>query len=364
MKSLTIDNRIVNGSFESGSLAPFLSLNVVIDSSRSHSGFFSARMAGDTANAILYQVVPVSAGENFELFVSLAKVGTAPSPPMTIFVSYYSTSFTFLGNGLLTSIPANHLPNEVSGTDWTEIYQTTEPVPDLATQAYVFIGKLPQAGSADVLVDDVSLLAIPIAEGGINSIYGDGSAGELHVGLGQTLKLETTPPTGANLQFSSVLVEGDLIVPSGLVLQSSGNITVAGTGTLSILPGAKDSGNGSPHLGVSLAEAGPSNGGIGLRLLQAAKVTLPNAAAGGVGSRVLLGNGGDGEGGGGGGSGGIIHLISSTPPTVTGTLQVTGGSPGANAPGTTGNIAVGGGGGACGGLNYCIALEGIFPSRD
>jgi hypothetical protein len=56
-----------------------------------------------------------------------------------------------------------------------------------------------------------------------------------------------------------------------------------------------------------------------------------------------------GKGGGGGGGGGIIHLLSSSTPTVTGTIDVSPGAGGSTAQGTGQAVTAGGGGGACGG---------------
>lgn len=150
-------NSIVNGGFESGALTPFTGANTVIDGTRSHAGTFSARLAGGTANAFVQQFIPVLPGDGFELFVSLSKVGPAASSPVSITVGYYNGSFAFLGYGLIAFIPAGRLPS-VTDNDWQEIYQTVAPAPDGATQALVLINKLPQAGSADLLVDDVALL--------------------------------------------------------------------------------------------------------------------------------------------------------------------------------------------------------------
>lgn len=40
MKSMTIQNLIVNGSFETGTLSPWVGMNATITSQYSHSGFF------------------------------------------------------------------------------------------------------------------------------------------------------------------------------------------------------------------------------------------------------------------------------------------------------------------------------------
>lgn len=63
------------------------------------------------------------------------------------------------------------------------------------------------------------------------------------------------------------------------MLQSSSDIII--TGAVLVLTGAADSGNGTPNFGVSIADAGPYSGGIGLSALQAAQV-IPQSAAGGA----------------------------------------------------------------------------------
>lgn len=130
-----------------------------------------------------------------------------------------------------------------------------------------------------------------------------------------------------------------------LVIATQGNFTLHSTGyiqangTSGVNPGGID-------------DIAGTGGGAGGFIVIAAKgaLTVQGAirANGGPGSG---GNNGDddsvGGGGGGGGGGGIIHLLSSTAPAITGTLQVNGGAPGSASVGTT--LLKGGGGGACGG---------------
>ncbi|HDR5039316.1 TPA: NTTRR-F1 domain, partial [Bacillus anthracis] len=156
---MSINELIVNGSFESGSFFPWVPINATITSEFSHSGFFAARLTGGTVNSYIFQTVPIDSGENFKFIVSLAKIGTLPSPPVTISVSYYDEGFNFIEYGLITNIPANRIPS-LNGLDWLEVYQTTSPAPLGATQAFVLVNSLPQSGSADIVVDDVSLLAV------------------------------------------------------------------------------------------------------------------------------------------------------------------------------------------------------------
>ena len=157
---MTIQNLIVNGSFETGVLSPWVGMNATITSQYSHSGFFSARLQGGNVVSFIAQTVPVNVGEGFEFLVSLAKVGFAPAAPVQIQVIYLDSMSNLLGNGLFTNIPADRIPTADNDT-WLEIYQTTTLAPQGATQAFVLINSLPQAGTADILVDDVALLTAP-----------------------------------------------------------------------------------------------------------------------------------------------------------------------------------------------------------
>lgn len=168
-----INNRIVNGGFEEGTtISPFSGSNVTIISTNSHSGSRSARLEGGSINASLSQLVPVSPGENFEFFVSLAKIGTATSPPISIVISYRDSGNNAIPNAQTTiNLPSGRLPNN-NEDDWIEIYGTTTIAPNTAAQALVNITKSGLSGSAPVLVDDVALLAFtgsgPDTSGDIN----------------------------------------------------------------------------------------------------------------------------------------------------------------------------------------------------
>ncbi|WP_180233422.1 NTTRR-F1 domain [Bacillus sp. AFS059628] len=156
-----IKNRIVNGGFETGTLSPFIVNNpsfVSINNSTSHSGVYSAKLSGGLATAIIAQAVPVSQNETFELFVSLSKVGPFPSPLIAINVQYYNGN-TFLGDGLVTFILSNRIPDNIE-KNWLEIYETASPAPATANTALVVIAKFSELGSADVFIDDVALLSI------------------------------------------------------------------------------------------------------------------------------------------------------------------------------------------------------------
>lgn len=191
-----IDNRIVNGGFEDGTtISPFSGSNVTIINTNSHSGSRSARFAGGTGDASLSQTVPVSPGENFEFFVSLAKLGTSTSPRITIVISYRDSSNNVIPTAQTTiNIPSGRLPNN-NEDDWLEIYRTTTIAPAAAVQARVEINKTGLSSSAPVVVDDVALLAFtgsgtagPQGPTGPPGPAGSGTNGDLSVSGNGTIQ--------------------------------------------------------------------------------------------------------------------------------------------------------------------------------
>lgn len=138
---LSIENRIINGGFETSSFPPWSAFNATISTQFSHSGFYSARLLGGSVNSYIFQYVEANPAERFEFLVSLAKAGTLSGPPITLSVAYYNASFSFLGYGLITNIPSSRLPN-VEDETWLEVYETTSPAPLGTTQALVLINKL------------------------------------------------------------------------------------------------------------------------------------------------------------------------------------------------------------------------------
>lgn len=156
---MSFNELITNGSFETGALIPWAGPNVTITNLLSHSGLYAARFTSGNTNAFIFQYVPVNSGERYELLVSLGKIGTATSPQVSISVAYYDEALNFLEYGLIINYPMSFLPN-VNERDWIEVYRTTSPAPTGATQALVLVNKLPETGTAGILVDDVSLLAV------------------------------------------------------------------------------------------------------------------------------------------------------------------------------------------------------------
>ncbi|MES9769602.1 NTTRR-F1 domain, partial [Priestia megaterium] len=157
---MSIQNLIINGGFETGTLTPWTSANTTVTSQFSHSGSLSARFQSSPFTSYIGQFVPLNPGESMEVLASFAKVGTAPSTPVFIQVTFYDSLSNFLGPGLGTTILGGRIPTADNNT-WLEIYQTTTPAPPNTTQAFILIYTSPQAGTANVLVDDVALLVAP-----------------------------------------------------------------------------------------------------------------------------------------------------------------------------------------------------------
>lgn len=160
MFNMSIQNLIINGSFETGTLTSWISANTTVTSQFSHSGSFSARFQSSPFTSYIGQFVPLNPGESMEVLASFAKVGTAPSTPIFIQVTFYDSLSNLLGSGLGTTIPIDHIPT-VDNDTWLEIYQTTTPAPPNTAQAFILIYTSPQAGTANGLVDDVALLVAP-----------------------------------------------------------------------------------------------------------------------------------------------------------------------------------------------------------
>lgn len=98
-------------------------------------------------------------------------------------------------------------------------------------------------------------------------MFGDGSGGAFTVAVGTTLDLTTTSGSNSlsgrhHLRFTNVTIAGTLIVPSGVTIRATGDVTI--TGTLSVEYGAEDSGAAAAEAGVAAAGAGEPNGGSGL----------------------------------------------------------------------------------------------------
>jgi hypothetical protein len=110
---------------------------------------------GGTGTYSLSQLVNIFPRENFEFLVSLAKINSFTSPPISINISYSDSNNNFVGTALTITIPSGCLTN-----NWVEIGGTTSPAPDATRRARILITKQSQASSATVVVDDVAPLAV------------------------------------------------------------------------------------------------------------------------------------------------------------------------------------------------------------
>ncbi|MCH1627610.1 NTTRR-F1 domain [Fredinandcohnia quinoae] len=74
---MSLNDLIINGDFETGSLSPWIVFNAIPTISFSHSGIYSALLPGGDLNSFIAQFVPATPGQSFGIIVSLAKIGTS-----------------------------------------------------------------------------------------------------------------------------------------------------------------------------------------------------------------------------------------------------------------------------------------------
>src|SRR5699024_8426839 len=96
---LAINNLIVNGGFETGTLDGWSAVNANVSGLISHAGRFSAVFMG-RSQASLSQTVPISGDLSLELLVSLSKYSLATSPAISIQVVYLNADNAEVGRGL------------------------------------------------------------------------------------------------------------------------------------------------------------------------------------------------------------------------------------------------------------------------
>lgn len=162
---MTVHNLITNGGFETGTLDGWASTNAMITAVSPHSGRYSAMFPAGLAPSSLSQTVTVEPGENFNLFVSLAKFGIFQNPTIQLRITFLNQNNTEVGTGLSTEITSGTLPSAIFN-NWHEIYQVTGVAPANATQARVEIIKTDsRLYYSPVLIDDVNLLSYPSGMG-------------------------------------------------------------------------------------------------------------------------------------------------------------------------------------------------------
>ncbi len=160
---------IVNGGFETGSFPPWLVDNASITSLYRHSGNFSALL--QSGISVIYQIVQGDFSSSSSFSAYLGKIGALPNPLTTITISYFNASFSFLGLGLVISIPPNTLPDASLG-NWQLFTGTAVPAPPGTTMAIVSISKQGDPGTANVVVDDVSLMSGGVVPTGPTGVTG------------------------------------------------------------------------------------------------------------------------------------------------------------------------------------------------
>lgn len=117
---MSVNNIIINDSFETGSFPPWIPFNATITREFSHTGYFATRLVGGAINSFIYQIVPITAGQRYQLFVSLSKVGLLPSPQVSLSIPYYDANFNFIGYELIEVIDFDRIGNAET-EDWLEI---------------------------------------------------------------------------------------------------------------------------------------------------------------------------------------------------------------------------------------------------
>lgn len=200
-----------------------------------------------------------------------------------------------------------------------------------------------QGDNGQVLTNDGSgnLSWTTPATGSSGAIFGSGTAGALNIPVGNTVDWSTGASFASvnSLEFTTITIAGTLIVPSGLLLKATGNVTITGTITVQPSPAGI-----SPTPGITGSSAETYYSGTGLGYMQAAGIVRAPLAAGGAGKIVYTGNNGDNGGNGGGGF--TVYAKGNISVNVGGSINANGAN-GINVQ-TTGASIIGTGGGAGG----------------
>lgn len=175
--TLTVQNLITNGGFETGDLEGWGTLNTMVTYFSPHTGNYAAFFPSGATPASMSQTVTIEPGESFKLLVSLAKFGLLPHPRINISVTFFNENNAQVGTGLNTVITNGTLPSATLN-NWHEVYQITAAAPETATQARVELSKADHRFYySSVLIDDVMLLRFPGSSAppgatGLNGILG------------------------------------------------------------------------------------------------------------------------------------------------------------------------------------------------
>jgi hypothetical protein len=321
----------------------------------------------------------------FTLLFTAMAVGTAlaqnnvgintPSPDVSAALDISSTS-----KGLLiprmTQSERNGISTPATGL---MIFQTDN------TPGFYYNGGTPASPSWQA-VAGVSTVSSDV------NIYGNGVAGALTVAAGNTLDW-TTAAANNHAQFSSITINGTLLVPSGTKLRCSGAVTFGVAGKIQVSSTARTMKSTFGEKGIAYSMALPNDvtsGALGVPVSTIYSYINIPPFGGGSGASALVGdtNGGGGGGsfaiyaggnitipagasviangqdainnttssngnGSGGGGGGLIVLLTKGTITIAGTLSANGGK-GSNGLRPSGAGSTRGGGGGGGGGVICL----------
>lgn len=151
---MAISDLVSNGDFENGTLSSWVGINTTVTST-SHSGSFAVQLQNSEIPSVIYQIINGTFDQEVELLASVSKIGELINPSIAIVLTYFSVNFTFLGTGLVLAIPEGSLEDN----SWQRFYKTSTPAPAGTTFAVLSVSKSVLSDSAEILVDDISLIA-------------------------------------------------------------------------------------------------------------------------------------------------------------------------------------------------------------
>ncbi|ASB87553.1 MULTISPECIES: NTTRR-F1 domain [Bacillus subtilis group] len=140
---MSIQNAMVNGGFETGTLAPWVGVKYNRYKRIFAFRFFLCEIVWRDVH-IVYYTICWGKEPNFLPLWRKRDFFRCPQSPMQ--VAYFDSRFNFLGNGFFALVPSSRIP-AVENRTRLEIYQTATPAPPGTTQAFILINNLPQAGT-------------------------------------------------------------------------------------------------------------------------------------------------------------------------------------------------------------------------
>jgi len=149
-------NLLGNGSFESGTMAPWSPVNAIVSTMAPKVGSYSAILSGLSTSSINQTVVAVP-GTSYLVMGSFTKIHSSAVDPVTVNVSFYDSGLNLISTGLNVVLPTNSLP-DMANRAWQVINEVTTPAPVNAAFANLIIYKPFNAGTADVSLDEMMII--------------------------------------------------------------------------------------------------------------------------------------------------------------------------------------------------------------